>query len=51
VRVTVRLPDDSLADYVLEPAGLAGGRLRARDRAADVERTLPLASIVAVADA
>jgi len=51
VRVTVRLPDDSLADYTLEPAALAGGRLRARDRNADVERTLPLASIVAVADA
>jgi len=51
VKVTVRLPDDSLADYILEPAALAGGRLRARDRNADVERTLPLASIVAVADA
>jgi hypothetical protein len=51
VRVTVRLPDDSLAEYTLEPAALAGGRLRARDRNADVERTLPLASIVAVADA
>jgi hypothetical protein len=51
VAVTVRLPDDSLADYVLEPAALAGGRLRARDRRADIERTLPLASIIAVADA
>lgn len=51
VRVTVRMPDDSLAEYVLEPAGLAGGRLRARDRSADVERTLPLASIVSVTDA
>lgn len=51
VRVTVRLPDESLAEYVLEPTGLAGGRLRARDRTADVERTLPLSSIVAVADA
>lgn len=51
VAVTVRLPDDSLADYVLEPAALAGGRLRARDRRADIERTLPLASIVSVADA
>lgn len=51
VRVTVRLPDDSLAEYTLEPAGLAGGRLRARDRNVDVERTLPLASIVAVTDA
>jgi hypothetical protein len=51
VTVTVRLPDDSLAEYVLEPAALAGGRLRARDRRADIERTLPLASIVSVADA
>jgi hypothetical protein len=51
VAVTVRLPDDSLAEYVLEPAALAGGRLRARDRRADIERTLPLASIVSVADA
>ncbi|WP_309713653.1 helicase-associated domain-containing protein [Pseudolysinimonas sp.] len=51
VTVTVRLPDDSLADYVLEPAALAGGRLRARDRRADIERTLPLASIVSVSDA
>jgi hypothetical protein len=51
VAVTVRLPDDTLAEYVLEPAALAGGRLRARDRRADIERTLPLASIVAVADA
>jgi hypothetical protein len=51
VTVSVRLPDDSLADYVLEPAALAGGRLRARDRRADIERTLPLASIVSVSDA
>lgn len=51
VTVTVRLPDESLAEYVLEPAALAGGRLRARDRRADIERTLPLASIVSVADA
>lgn len=51
VSVTVRLPDDSLTDYVLEPAALAGGRLRARDRSADIERTLPLSSIISVADA
>lgn len=51
VNVTVRLPDDSIAEYTLEPAALAGGRLRARDRRADIERTLPLASIVAVSDA
>lgn len=51
VSVTVRLPDDTLAEYSLEPAALAGGRLRARDRRSDIERTLPLASIVAVSDA
>ncbi len=50
VTVTVRLPDDTVADYVLEPAALAGGRLRARDRRADIERTLPLSSIIAVSD-
>jgi hypothetical protein len=50
VSVTVRLPDDSLAEYSLEPAALAGGRLRARDRRSDIERTLPLSSIVAVSD-
>lgn len=51
VTVTVRLPDDTLAEYVLEPAALAGGRLRARDRRSDIERTLPLSSIVSVTDA
>jgi hypothetical protein len=51
VSVTVRLPDDTLAEYSLEPAALAGGRLRARDRRSDIERTLPLSSIVAVSDA
>ena len=49
VTVTVRMPDGSEVTYVLEPAALAGGRLRARDRRADIERTLPLSHIVAVA--
>ncbi len=48
VTVTVQLPDGSAVDYQLEPASLAGGRLRARDRRADIERTLPLSSITAV---
>jgi Helicase conserved C-terminal domain len=48
VTVTVLLPDGNPAEYLLEPAALAGGRLRARDRRADIERTLPLASITAV---
>lgn len=46
--VTVRLTNGSTSIYELEPAGLAGGRLRARDRRADLERTLPLTSIVEV---
>ncbi len=48
VTVTVRMPDGSEAEYTLEPAAVAGGRLRARDRRADIERTLPLSSIVDV---
>lgn len=48
VTVVVRMPDGSEASYVLEPAALAGGRLRARDRRADIERTLPLSHIVEV---
>lgn len=48
VTVVVRMPDGTDVPYVLEPAALAGGRLRARDRRADIERTLPLSHIVAV---
>ncbi len=48
VTVVVRMPDGSEVPYVLEPAALAGGRLRARDRRADIERTLPLSHIVDV---
>lgn len=49
VDVTVRLPDGSARVFRLEATGLGGGRLRGRDRAADVERTLPLSHIDAVA--
>lgn len=45
LRVTVGMPDGSTRDLVLEATGLGGGRLRGRDRAADVERTLPVSSI------
>ncbi|CAL4860373.1 helicase-associated domain-containing protein [Microbacterium sp. MM2322] len=48
IDITVRMPDGSTRDVTLEAAGLGGGRLRGRDRAADVERTLPLSSIVSV---
>jgi len=48
VNVVVRMPDGSEVSYVLEPAAVAGGRLRGRDRRADIERTLPLSHIVSV---
>jgi hypothetical protein len=46
--VTVAMPDGSSVNLQLEPASVAGGRLRARDRRSDLERTLPLKSITAV---
>lgn len=48
VDVVVRLPDGSDRTFRLEATGLGGGRLRGRDRGADVERTLPLSSIASV---
>jgi hypothetical protein len=48
ITVSVTVQDGSSVDYVLEPTGLGGGRLRARDRKADIERTLPLSHITAV---
>lgn len=49
--MVVRMPDGSERSFTLEAAGLGGGRLRGRDRAADIERTLPVSSIVSVAGA
>lgn len=46
--VTVTMPDGSSVDYLLEPASIAGGRLRGRDRRVDIERTVPLSSIARV---
>ena len=48
IDVMVRLPDGSERSFTLEATGLGGGRLRGRDRAADIERTLPVSSIVSV---
>jgi hypothetical protein len=48
IMVVVRMPDGSERALTLEAAGLGGGRLRGRDRAADIERTLPVSSIVSV---
>ena len=38
----VRLPDGSERSFDLEPTGIAAGRVRGRDKAADIERTLPV---------
>lgn len=48
VVVEVAMPDGSSRELTLEAAGLGGGRLRGLDRAADVERTLPVRSIRSV---
>jgi hypothetical protein len=45
VFVQVAMPDGRTIEYLLEPTGVGGGRLRGRDRAADIERTLPLSSV------
>ncbi|WP_130179214.1 helicase-associated domain-containing protein [Cryobacterium sp. SO1] len=51
VLVSVRMPDGDVVDYLLEPASVGGGRFRARDRRADIERTLPLSSVVSIVPA
>ncbi|WP_108248719.1 helicase-associated domain-containing protein [Planctomonas deserti] len=43
--VRVAMPNGAEVQYELEPTGLSGGRLRARDRRADIERTLPVSHI------
>jgi len=49
--VAVRLPDGAEREFTIEATGLGGGRLRGRDRAVDVERTLPVSSITRVSPA
>ena len=34
--------------FSLEPIGVANGRLRAKDRKADIERTLPVSAITSI---
>lgn len=51
VTVSVRMPNGSVVDYRLEPASVAGGRLRARDLLSEIERTVPLSSIASVTPA
>ena len=51
VLVSVQMPGGEVIDYLLEPASVGNGRFRARDRHADIERTLPLSSVVSIAPA
>lgn len=46
--VTVAMPDGSSKDFTIEPKGVSNGRVRAKDRKTEVERTLPIASITSV---
>ena len=46
LRVAYLGKDGTEHEFLLEPVGVANGRLRARDRKADLERTLPLANII-----
>ena len=45
------MPGGEVIDYLLEPASVGNGRFRARDRHADIERTLPLSSVVSITPA
>lgn len=51
VTVSIAMPGGVVVDYLLEPASVGGGRFRARDRRADIERTLPLSSIISISPA
>lgn len=46
--VSIRMPGGDIVDYELEPTSVAGGRVRARDKRSEIERTLPLSSVTAV---
>lgn len=45
---TVTSNSGAAVEFLLEPIGIANGRLRAKDRKADIERTLPITSIIKV---
>ncbi|HUG49759.1 MAG TPA: helicase-associated domain-containing protein [Terrimesophilobacter sp.] len=49
--VSVAMPGGAVVDYLLRPASVRNGRLRAHDRKSAIERTLPLSSIVSLSPA
>jgi len=48
ILVSIAMPGGAVMDYLLQPASVSNGRFRARDRRADIERTLPLKSILSI---
>ncbi|UCR88793.1 helicase-associated domain-containing protein [Mycetocola spongiae] len=50
LEITAVLPGRGEVTFVLEPTGIAGGRIRGLDKAADTERTLPLSLITSVTE-
>lgn len=48
IAITLKLASGEQVQYLVEPVGVANGRLRAKDRKADLERTLPLSSVIAL---
>jgi hypothetical protein len=51
ILVSIAMPGGAVVDYLLEPASVSNGRFRARDRRADIERTLPIKSIRSITPA
>ncbi len=49
ILITLKTAAGDQVEYLVEPVGVANGRLRAKDRKADIERTLPLSSVVSIA--
>lgn len=48
VAIKLRTAAGSELEYLVEPVGVANGRIRAKDRKADIERTLPMSSVVSI---
>lgn len=49
ILITLKTATGDEVQYLVEPVGVANGRLRAKDRKADIERTLPLSSVISIA--
>ncbi|MFZ4842590.1 helicase-associated domain-containing protein [Mycetocola saprophilus] len=50
LNITVNMPGHGDFTFLLEPTGISGGRLRGLDKAADTERTFPIANITTVSE-